>query len=322
MVKQHVPDLIMSLQDVGRSSAGSALAVDCHTVDSRAGGGLPRQQLIAVFCLIVASCWPVDLLAQPPEESLVVNPPTTAQAGNPAAADPTTTRQGIPGDLTGIISALGVWFVSPFVVASIVALWFSIERLVILRHGRVLPRPFIERFLQHLQQQKLDPQTALQLCEENGSPVASVFAHGCRKWGKPSVEVEQAIIDGGERQVSHLRKHLRVINGVATITPLIGLLGTVVGMIQAFNQIANTDAMGKAQELAVGIALALLTTAIGLVIAIPSLTVYMYLAGKVDALVMEMDHLAQNVVHLISAEGLASQGHRRATGNAGSKSKR
>ncbi len=311
MVRQHDPGRKSRRQIVERSAAGGSLTVDCHG----RSGSLHRLRccLIGSLLLLAAVWLPEELAAQSETEPMEVSPAAASKSVEEPVPDTKQPRQGIPGDLTGIISALGVWFVSPFVVASIVALWFSIERLVILRHGRVLPRPFIERFLQHLQQQKLDPQTALQLCEENGSPVASVFAHGCRKWGKPSVEVEQAIIDGGERQISHLRKHLRVINGVATITPLIGLLGTVVGMIQAFNQIANTDAMGKAQELAVGIALALLTTAIGLVIAIPSLTVYMYLAGKVDALVMEMDHLAQNVVHLISAEGLASQGTRGAS---------
>ena len=328
MVKQHFPDMETSLPIARHTARDMRRTLCSRVIDSRSDRVLLRWCPILVVCLFTAICLPGELCAQPPGSSSQVNPPvseatpqTPSDSADQPADDATTDRQGIPGDLTGIISALGVWFVSPFVVASIVALWFSIERLVILRHGRVLPRPFIERFLQHLQQQKLDPQTALQLCEENGSPVASVFAHGCRKWGKPSVEVEQAIIDGGERQISHLRKHLRVINGVATITPLIGLLGTVVGMIQAFNQIANTDAMGKAQELAVGIALALLTTAIGLVIAIPSLTVYMYLAGKVDALVMEMDHLAQNVVHLISAEGLANQDQHRSSSGAGAKSK-
>jgi hypothetical protein len=121
---------------------------------------------------------------------------------------------------------------------------------------------------------------------------SSAFAHGVRKWGKPSVEVEQAIIDGGERQVSQLRKHLRILNGVATVSPLMGLLGTVVGMIIAFNQIASAGAMGKAEELAVGIALALVTTAIGLTIAIPSLILYMYLAGRVDAPGLGMDQVA------------------------------
>lgn len=138
--------------------------------------------------------------------------------------------------------------------------------------------------------------------------MAEVFLHGVRKWGKPSVEIEQAVIDGGERQISQLKKRLRLLNGVATLSPLIGLLGTVIGMIQAFNDIAESNAMGQAEELARGIAMALLTTAIGLFIAIPALTAYMYLAGKIDALVMEMDELGQELVHLISAEALRERG--------------
>lgn len=213
----------------------------------------------------------------------------------------------IPRNPTEILEALGWPFVAPFLAASFISIWFGVERLVVLRKGRVVPKAFVERFIKHLQQGSLEPNKALHLCEENGSPTAIVFAHGIRKWGKPSVEVEQAILDGGERQVAALRKHLRVLNGVATVTPLIGLLGTVIGMIKAFNEIAGADAMGKASQLASGIALALLTTAAGLMIAIPSLILYMYLAGKVDTLVMEMDHYAQRVVELISGEGIAAR---------------
>ena len=75
-------------------------------------------------------------------------------------------------------------------------------------------------------------------------------------------------------------------------------------MFEAFNDIADAGAMGRTEVLAGGIALALLTTAAGLVVAIPSLIVYMYLAGKVDTLVMQMDELAQRVVNIVSAEGL------------------
>lgn len=272
--------------------------------------------LLLVSMLILFLVDSQTAVAQPAESK-------TAEAGESESAAPADGNDGgkqkirIPREPAEIVEAMGYAFVAPFVIASVIALWFSIERLVVLRRGRVLPKPFIQRFLQHLEQGQVDRDTALELCEENGSPVAYVFAHGIRKWGKPSVEVEQAIIDGGERQVSQLRKHLRVINGVATVTPLIGLLGTVIGMIKAFNDIANTTALGKAQELAVGISLALLTTAAGLMIAIPSLIMYMYLAGRVDALVMEMDHLAQNVVHLISAEGLAAR-----DGRGGSSGKR
>lgn len=218
-------------------------------------------------------------------------------------------KTGVPSTPEGIIKELK-YFLLPFVIASIISMWFIIERLVILRSGRVIPRHFVTRFLKLLQEGKLNARTSLKLCEENPSPISSVFAHGVRKWGKPSVEVEQAIIDGGERQLSQLRKHLRVINGVATVAPLMGLLGTVIGMILAFNEIANSSAMGKAESLAGGIAMALLTTAFGLGIAIPSLIMYMYLAGRVDALVMEMDQSSQDLVHLISAEGLAAKASR------------
>ena len=196
----------------------------------------------------------------------------------------------MPTDPVGIMKQLG-WmgwaFLAPFAVATLIALWFSVERLVVLKRSRVIPKPFVERFLEHLHQGKLDRDSALKLCQQSDSPVAAVFAHGIRKWGKSSVEVEQAIIDGGERQVSELRAHLRVLNGVATVTPLLGLLGTVLGMIQAFNDIATAGSMGKTEQLAVGISLALLTTAGGLLIAIPTLIMYMFLSGRVDTLVME-----------------------------------
>jgi biopolymer transport protein ExbB len=93
---------------------------------------------------------------------------------------------------------------------------------------------------------------------------------------------------------------------VATVSPLIGLLGTVIGMMMAFFDLAGSEGGNRAQELAVGIVTALSTTALGLAIAIPCLIIYMYLAGRIDNLVMEMDELAQQVVNLISAEGLAA----------------
>ena len=230
----------------------------------------------------------------------------TAAAGEKPAPPARPAPKGIPREPIEVLYALGP-FLYPLGLASIVVVWFSIERLVALRRGRVIPRPFVRRFFEHLEEGKLDPKSALKLCEESGSPIAAIFAHGLRKWGKSSVEVEQAIIDGGDRQVSQLRKHLRVLNGASTVAPLLGLLGTVVGMIESFNTIATKAAMGKSEELAAGIGLALLTTAVGLMIAIPALIMYMYLSGRVDALIIEMDGLAQDLVDLISSEGLAEQ---------------
>ncbi|MCA8986991.1 MAG: MotA/TolQ/ExbB proton channel family protein [Planctomycetaceae bacterium] len=233
--------------------------------------------------------------------------PTPAAVDTPATSseEPTLSekRSVIPTTPSEVVTALG-WWGLPFGIATLISLWFSTERLVVLRRARVIPKPFVERFLHHLREGTIDPVEALELCDENGSPVAQIFEHGVRKWGKPSVEVEQAIIDGGERQISQMRKNLRVMNGVATVSPLIGLLGTVWGMIDAFNGIAGSDAMGSPEKLAAGIALALLTTAAGLLVAIPSMIIYMYLSGRVDRLVMDMDTLAQEVVYSISAEAL------------------
>lgn len=260
---------------------------------------------------LLAACSP-EIYAQFEEPVPVAEPPekpvkAVALPEIPEKVAP----KGIPRDPLGILLALGI-FLYPLGLTSIIAAWVAIERMVVLRRGRVIPRSFVKRFFDLLEDGNLDPKSAIKLCEENGSPIAMVLANGIRKWGKPSVEVEQAIIDGGERQVSQLRSYLRVLNGAATVGPLLGLLGTVWGLVEAFNVIAMKAAMGKSEELAAAIGLALLTTVVGLMIAIPALIMYMYLAGRVDALVMEMDGIAQELVDFISAEGLAEQRSNRA----------
>jgi biopolymer transport protein ExbB len=236
---------------------------------------------------------------------------SSKSADEPAPATPAgphskvTHHRTIPTSPIEIAEALGVSCLTAFLVLSVIAVWFTSERLLVLRRGRVIPRHFVERFLQNLEQGNLEPNQALRLCEDNGSPMAVVFAHGIRKWGKPGVEVEQAIIDGGERQVNQLRSHLRALSAISTIAPLVGLLGTVIGMIQCFNEIANSQGMGKADQLAGGIGIALLATAAGLFIAIFSLTMYMFLSGRADAIVIDMDLLAQDIVQLVSAEAIA-----------------
>ena len=94
------------------------------------------------------------------------------------------------------------------------------------------------------------------------------------------------------------------MNGISTVSPLLGLAGTVWGMMHAFNVIATNSAMGRAEMLAGGISVALVTTASGLMVAIPAMVLYMFFAGRVDSLVMEIDGHGQELVHLISAEAL------------------
>lgn len=231
--------------------------------------------------------------------------PAETASTNSNTSGGTSTKPLIPTDPIQLFLAGGI-LMWPILLGSVIAVSVALERMIVLRRSRVIPRAFVDRFLTHLEDGKLDSEKALALCEKNGSPIALIFAHAVRKWGKPSVEVEQAVIDGGERQISVLKSRLRILNGIHTLSPLLGLLGTVFGMILSFNELAAGGSTGNAERLAGGIAVALLTTAAGLSVAIPTLVIYMYFVGRVDALVMEMDHLSQRVVHLISQEALES----------------
>lgn len=195
----------------------------------------------------------------------------------------------------------------PIFFCSFVLLVFCFERTVSLRRSRVIPGPFVRRVLQQIRDGQLDRDQAVELCQENPSPTSTVFVAALKKWGRPAVEVEQAIIDAGERVSNGLRKYLRVFNAIYTISPMLGLMGTVFGMIQSFNGIAQSHAMGKPEMLAAGIGHALLTTAAGLTVAIPALCLYMYFTGRVDKLVMEIDALGQQLVELIAADRIVPE---------------
>ncbi|MFO0948640.1 MAG: MotA/TolQ/ExbB proton channel family protein [Planctomycetota bacterium] len=194
----------------------------------------------------------------------------------------------------------------PILLCSLVTITFGFERLISLRRRRVIPPKFTRQFMEELVGLQLDRNVAMRLCAGNGSPMANVFQAAVRHWGRPSVEIEQSIAEAGQREISLLRRNLRILQGSANIATLLGLLGTIVGMIQAFNDVAVLRGLGRAEVLASGIAQALLTTAAGLAVAIPSIILYTYFAGRVERLVQQMDEHATRVVDAISAESGAS----------------
>lgn len=192
----------------------------------------------------------------------------------------------------------------PIAGCSIVLLVFVFERIISLRRARVIPKPFVTRILEQVRDGNLGRDAAVKLCHENASPVAEVFGGALKKWGRPAVEVEQAVIDAGERVTQDLRKYLRLFNGISQVAPLLGLLGTVTGMISAFNTIVTQNAMGRAELLAGGIGEALLTTAGGLFVAIPALVAYLFFVSRVETLLVEIDGHAQQLVDMITAEAI------------------
>jgi len=231
-------------------------------------------------------------------------------AAAPAAAEPENDEALIPSTNLWNIMQKGGLLMYPIALCSVVMVAFVFERFISLRRSRVIPKPFVTRVLAQIRDGQLDREQALALCEENGSPVAHVFAGAIRKWGRPAVEVEQGVLDSGERATNSLRRYLRVLNTVYTLSPLLGLLGTVTGMIRAFNAVAVSDALGRPELLANGISEALLTTAAGLTVAIPALIFYLYFTSRVDQLIVEMDALGQDLVNLISAEEIQARGQK------------
>ncbi len=265
-----------------------------------------RGQLIAAGCfialaLVTTIAQAQDSLVGPGGDRIAIASQDTANV-IAAGSDARSSEALIPTKNLFDIIRDGGWLMIPILSCSFILVVFVLERAISLRRGRVIPRPFVKRFLHQLREGQLDRDEAIALCEESGAPVANVFAAAVRKWGRSSVEVEQAILDTGERVANHLRKYLRVINGVATVCPLLGLLGTVVGMISAFNSIATSQAMGRPELLANGISEALITTAAGMTVAIPALTFYMFFVSRVDQLVIEIDALGQEVVAVVSAD--------------------
>lgn len=222
-------------------------------------------------------------------------------------------RESIPmTNLLSVIQRGGVLMI-PIIGCSMIMLVFVMERLLYLRRSRIIPRSFVRGVIEQLEQQQLTKEEAIALCDDNGSPMAQLFAAALKKYGRPAVEVEQAVLDSGERVTNQLRKYLRLFNAISNLTPLLGLLGTVLGMIDAFNTIARADAMGRPEMLAGGIGTALITTAAGLLVAIPAYAAYVFFLGRTDKLILELDAYAQNVVELICAEGLQETSRSRRT---------
>lgn len=239
------------------------------------------------------------------EDSSAEPTPSASGVLSPEAAVTAAKTTVSSKSLLAVLRSGGLLMI-PLGICSVVLLVFVFERLISLRRSRVIPTPLVTRILDQIRDRQLDKEQAIHLCEENPYPVCEVLCEGLRKWGRSSVEVEQAILDSGERVSNELKRNLRVINGVATVTPLLGLLGTVLGMIQAFDAISLITPDGDPKILiASGISEALLTTAAGLSIAIPALIAHLHFSSCVDRRVVEIDAIGLQLVRMISAEGLA-----------------
>jgi biopolymer transport protein ExbB len=184
----------------------------------------------------------------------------------------------------------GGWMMIPIGICSLVALTVIFERGVSLRRGNVIPADFLKGLKSLLKEKPGDKVSALGYCRKQENPIGRVLAAGIKKIDGDADAVRQHIDDAGQREALKLRKYLRVLSVVASVSPLLGLLGTIFGMIRAFQTVAvSGEALGKTEMLAGGIYEAMITTAAGLTVAIPALICYHWFSAKVDRHVMEID---------------------------------
>ena len=134
------------------------------------------------------------------------------------------------------------------------------------------------------------------------APAARVFAMVVNAWGQPGVTIRQIVSHDAAGEVVELKRNLRVLSAMATLGPLLGLLGTVVGIIQSFDALGGRLGPARGEALAHGISLALVATAFGLAIAIVSVAFYYFFLNRVDLLVRELDDRTRQVIELVSSE--------------------
>lgn len=206
-------------------------------------------------------------------------------------------------ELLSFLEKGGVLMV-PILAFSVVALAVFLERTIRLQSGTVVPRAFLDLISKKVKERKAEE--ALTLCEGNESALSRVLASGLKQVGRPRTVVKEAFEEVGRLEVVHLSRFVEVLGTIAAVTPLLGLLGTVVGMIDVFRTVVAESGVTAGPvnpaSLASGIWAALMTTAAGLSVAIPAFMGYKFLVSRVDHLAIEMEEVCLEMVDLLAEE--------------------
>ena len=189
------------------------------------------------------------------------------------------------------------------ILCSIMAFAVFLERIWFLRGARIDTKKFMQAISDKVKNNKV--METLDMCNMTRGPIARILKSGIMKYDRPRHDIKEAIEDAGVHEVPLLEKNLGVLATIAHIAPLLGLLGTVVGMLKAF-QVIEQKAMSMVPvnpgDLAGGIWEALITTVAGLSIAIPTYVAYNYLVSRVDNFVLDMEKSATELVNLLSEQ--------------------
>ena len=194
----------------------------------------------------------------------------------------------------------GGWLMLPILLCSVAAMAIVVERFWTLQRERVAPENLVGGVWQWVRDGKLDEDNIRTL--RQSSPLGRILAAALMKRHRSREVMKESIEDVGRHVVHELERYLNTLGTIASVTPLLGLLGTVVGMIKVF-AVITTQGVGDPAVLAKGISEALITTAAGLSVAIPSLMFYRYFRGRVDELVVTMEQEALKLVEAAQPRG-------------------
>jgi len=199
--------------------------------------------------------------------------------------------------LFAIIQAAGwpIWFL---LLASVVAVALIIERSFSLREKKIVPPTLLEQVITVYQRQGVNEEVLQKLAKD--SPLGTVLAAGLRNHRSSRYVMKEAIDEAGRAVAHELERFLTTLGTIATASPLLGLFGTVIGMIEIFGSQSPTGS--NPQQLAHGISIALYNTAFGIGIAVPSLILYRHFKNKVEGLVVEMEEQASKLVDIVHGE--------------------
>ena len=181
----------------------------------------------------------------------------------------------------------------PIGLCSLVTVAVFIERLWHLQKSRIIPEAFTKRIESLILDDRLSD--ALLLCQESSTPMANVFSAALSQKSRQRAEVKELVEETGKYEAAQLERYIEILGTCAAITPLLGLLGTVIGMMRVFQQV-EVNGLGDPSLFASGIWQALITTAVGISVAIPAYIFYKYLQGRVDLLLLEMEERALRLI--------------------------
>jgi len=187
----------------------------------------------------------------------------------------------------------------PLLFCSVLAVAVALERLWYLYSTRGDSEDLMDEVKLALSQGKL--LEAVQIAKRSRSQVAALIATGIAYSDRPREELKELLDEVGRDEVYKMERRLAVLDLVATVSPLLGLLGTVTGIIRTFNVIGALQGLGSPQDLSLGIAEALITTAAGLIIAIPTVAVYQWISSIIDRRVAEMNRRSAELLEALAA---------------------